>query len=324
MALRLVVKSATDLPKLDRFSKVDPYCELTFHEEKQSTTTISNNQNPEWNESFKWTLEVTPEVTEVIEVLIADSETLGKNRPMCKGSIPLATVLEKGSASLDVSVVSPEGEPLDTKVHVDLTYRAPVSETLKGEVGALTVRVEELEELLENLKGTVAEKEGEVTEMKGQIDPLKATLVEKETEVTTAKGETEQVKATAAGKEAELSEAKEQIDKLKAENEGLTTTATEKEAELSKLKEENEQLKQENARLSAKPKTEQVQQEPTTAADTGGEDLKAQNESLTREVAALKQQVEELEEERRNRPTGGDQPASGGERQARNGCCGLL
>ncbi len=63
-----------------------------------------------------------------------------------------SAVLEKGSASLDVSVVNPEGEPLDTKVHVDLTYRAPVSETLKGDVGALTVRVKEVEELLRNLK----------------------------------------------------------------------------------------------------------------------------------------------------------------------------
>ncbi len=226
MALRLVVKSATDLPKLDRFSKVDPYCELTFHEEKQSTTTISNNQNPEWNESFKWTLEVTPEATEVIEVLIADSETLGKNRPMCKGSIPLATVLEKGSASLDVSVVDPEGEPLETKLHVDLSYRAPVSETLKGELGTLKVRVEELEEELRNLKVTATQTETELTETKGQVEPLKT--------------ENTQAKTTIEELQAELSAVGAGED-LKAQNESLTK-------EIATLKQRIEELEEERRR----------------------------------------------------------------------------
>ena len=191
MSLRLVVKSATDLPKLDRFSKVDPYCEMIFHEEKQSTTMIANNQNPEWNESFKWTLEVSPEATEAIEILIMDHETLGKNRLVCKGSIPLASVIDKGSTSLDIAVVDPKDEPLDTKVHVDLSYRAPVSEALQGEVAALKARVEELEELLKNLKVTVAEKEAELKVAKEQVEPLK-------TENANAKAKIEQLEAELA------------------------------------------------------------------------------------------------------------------------------
>ncbi len=110
-----------------------------------------------------------------------DHETLGKNRLVCKGSIPLAGVLEQGSVNLDIALANPDDEPLDGKLYVDLSYRAPVSEALKGEVGALKERVEELEEQLKNLKITVSEKEAEVAEMKEQVDPLKTTVAQRET-----------------------------------------------------------------------------------------------------------------------------------------------
>ena len=203
MSLRVVVKSATDLPKLDRFSKVDAYCELTFNDERRTTKVINNDQSPEWNETFKWTLEVAPESTEVIEVDVLDHETLGKNRAMAKGTVPLASVLEQGSTSLDVALTSPEGEPLESKLHVDLTYRVPLSEALKGEVNIAKTRVEELEELLRNLKATAAEKEGELSETKGNNELLK----EENTGLNT----------TVTAKDGELSGANEQIERLKAE-----------------------------------------------------------------------------------------------------------
>ena len=107
---------------------------MTFHGEKRT----SNDQSPEWNEAFKWTLEVTPESTEVVKVDVVDHKTL---HVLAKGTVPLASVLEQGSTSLDVALTSPEGEPLQAKMRVDMHYRAPLCEALKGEVSAAKARI---------------------------------------------------------------------------------------------------------------------------------------------------------------------------------------
>ncbi len=103
----------------------------------------------------------------------------------------------------------------------------------------------------------------------------------------------------------------------------MKATAAEGAAELTKIKEENERLKREAG--SAKTKTEPPQKEPTEPprqepSGTGAEpaatdDLRSQNESLTREVASLKQRIQELEEQQGSQPEG---------RQPQNRCCGLL
>ena len=131
MAIRMILKAANNLPKADRLSKSDPYCELTFHEEKQSTKVINNNQNPNWNESFKWTLEVVPEPTEGIQAMIFDDETVGKNKLIAKGVVPLAEVLEKGSAKLEVALQSPKDEPLKSTLSVEILYKVPASMLLQ-------------------------------------------------------------------------------------------------------------------------------------------------------------------------------------------------
>ena len=127
----MILKAANNLPKADRLSKSDPYCELTFHEEKQSTKVINNNQNPNWNESFKWTLEVVPEPTEGIQAMIFDDETVGKNKLIAKGVVPLAEVLEKGSAKLEVALQSPKDEPLKSTLSVEILYKVPASMLLQ-------------------------------------------------------------------------------------------------------------------------------------------------------------------------------------------------
>ena len=252
MSLRVVVKSATDLPKLDRFSKSDPFCELTFNDERRTTKVISNDQNPEWNEAFKWTLEVVPESTEVIEVDVLDYESLEKFSALAKGAVPLASVLEQGTASLDVALTSPEGEPLESKLHVDLNYRVPLCEALRREVNAAKVRSEEQEELLRNLKATAAETEGElkrknerlITENKGlnttvarkdgelsdardEIKRLKANISHLEA-VTAAKGREIPEPASGESEDGELSRARERIEHLKAEVDHLQEVAAAK------------------------------------------------------------------------------------------------
>lgn len=267
MSLHVALKSATNLPKLG-IRKVDPYCELTFHEEKQRSTKVSNSQNPAWNESFKWTLEVAPESTETIEVVILDYETLQKDRPIVNVSVPLGDVLKQGSTSLDVAAVSSEGKSLDTscQLHVDLTYRAPVSESLRL---------------------TIVEKDSDLSELKEHIETLKTVAAEK-------------------GRA--LSEANVEIDRLKEAIEHLRKTAAEREAQLSKA-----------AKQGATTETEQPV--PATGKSSAQDEtvLRSQNEALTREVASLKQRIEELENQPGNR-------AGGSPRQARKccTCCGLL
>ena len=187
MSLRVFVKSATDLPKLDRFSNSDPYCELTFNDERRTTKVINNDQSPDWNEAFKWTLEVVPESTEVIKVDVLNRETLEKSRALAKGTVPLASVLEQGSTSLDVALTSPEGEPLEAKLHVDLNFRFSLSEALKEEVSTAQARIEELEGKLsatqgqvERLNTTVAKKDGEIANAKEEIQLLEEDISRRE------------------------------------------------------------------------------------------------------------------------------------------------
>ena len=224
MSLRLIVKSATDLPKMDRFTgKVDPYCQLIFREEKQSTTTISNNRNPEWNETLRWTLDDALDATEAIEVLILDHENVGKDRLVCKGSIPLASVKEKGTTSLDIAVVDPKEEPLNAKLHVDISYKAPIYEVLKEEVIALKARIKELEELLKNFKTTLTETQTELKETKEQIEPLK-------TENANAKAKIEQLQAEVLAVSA--------VEGLKVQTESLTKEVTALKQRLAEVEEQ--------------------------------------------------------------------------------------
>ena len=181
MSIRMVVKAASNLPKLDQFGKCDPYCELTFHDEKQSTQVIDNSQNPKWNESFKWTLEVAPDVTEGVRVDIYDHENLGKSRLMAKGAVPLAEVLEtEDDVNLDIQLQSPDDEPLQSTLSVELEYTVPVSQrlkqqaeknkkeklTLREQLNAAQLRLEELEEQLQQLSLMAGKNEKELTEKK--------------------------------------------------------------------------------------------------------------------------------------------------------------
>ena len=259
MAVHVVVKSASKLPKLDRFSKVDPYCDLTFHEEKSTTKTISNDQSPEWNETFKWTLEVVPGSDEAVEVEIMDHETLGKNRPIVKGVIPLATALEQGSDSQEVSLTSPEGDALESKLFVDVKYRVPVSESLKKDLNEAKKKIEELEELLKKLKAEAAEKEQELTaqieSLTSELEALKSTVDQKETELSQSKEENESLKA-------KLSEAETKIRQLGGDSAGPSVSTDDPDKELKaqnqSLKEEVTALKRQVAELQSKRDQEPV------------------------------------------------------------------
>ena len=359
MAVHVVVKSASDLPKLDVFSKIDPYCDLTFHEEKSTTKTISNDQSPEWNETFKWTLEVVPGSDEAVKVDIVDFETLGKSRPVAKGVIPLATALEQGSDSQEVSLTSPEGEALESKLFVDVKYRVPVSEALKKELDEAKNNGD-LEEQLKKLRAQAAENERELTaqlqSVTSELDGLKSSLAQKMVALAQTKAQleagakneealTEKVesltsevgalKSTVEQKEAELSQCKEENKSIKAKLSGAEAEIKQLEVADQELKVQNQSLNKEVAELTQKVKGLELDIENKNSQSQPSDDddaLKAQNESLKEEIANLKQEVEDLREQATQSTSGGSQeqkPATGEQEQQKDassegGWCNIL
>lgn len=49
---RLTIKSARDLPKTDRLSKIDPYMVILVNGQQFRTKVKDDNENPDWNETF--------------------------------------------------------------------------------------------------------------------------------------------------------------------------------------------------------------------------------------------------------------------------------
>jgi Ca2+-dependent lipid-binding protein len=50
---------ATDIPRIDQLSQLDPYCtvELEGADEVYETGFVGDDQNPEWNQEFEFTFE---------------------------------------------------------------------------------------------------------------------------------------------------------------------------------------------------------------------------------------------------------------------------
>ena len=100
MSLQIVVKSASNLPNLERFSKSDPMTVLVFQGVKHKTKVISNNLDPMWDETFEWPLQVALSATEVIQIEVFDHEKLGKNRLLGRGEVSMRDVVPKDNTVL--------------------------------------------------------------------------------------------------------------------------------------------------------------------------------------------------------------------------------
>jgi len=89
------VVEARNLARKDLLSKSDPYCELSIiHKHSlsiltssQKTTTINNNQNPIWNQTF--TLNVTNSETELLKVKCWDNDPMSFDDVIGEVDIPL-------------------------------------------------------------------------------------------------------------------------------------------------------------------------------------------------------------------------------------------
>ena len=60
-SLAVEVVEGRQLPKMDRFSKSDPFCRLRCGTQLRETRVIKNNLNPKWGERF-----VFPAVRELV------------------------------------------------------------------------------------------------------------------------------------------------------------------------------------------------------------------------------------------------------------------
>jgi len=89
------VLEARNLARKDLFSKSDPYCEVSIvHKHSfsllgstQKTTTINNNQNPMWNQTFA--LNVTNPDTELLKIKCWDNDPMSFDDVIGEVDIPL-------------------------------------------------------------------------------------------------------------------------------------------------------------------------------------------------------------------------------------------
>ncbi len=193
MPLTVEVKRATNLPWMEAYaweiikdhSLNDPFCELTFNGQRQTTKPLCNTQWPQWNEKLEWTLEAVPSADDLIKVVIVDHMESGWHLEMCTATIPLIDVLKKGSdidRELEITFESlgkgvqyrkdHTGVELKPMLFVNLTYKPPSSATLRGKletelkqtkdqnseaIKALREKVNLLEMELKQTKGLKAE-----------------------------------------------------------------------------------------------------------------------------------------------------------------------
>ncbi len=79
--LKIKILDATNLPKMDKFGLMDPFCILSFAGKKERTTVKQNTLNPSWdNEEFIF--EIDRNITEaelVLTIEVFDWDLLGSN-----------------------------------------------------------------------------------------------------------------------------------------------------------------------------------------------------------------------------------------------------
>jgi len=93
--LMVQVVEARNLARKDILSKSDPYCELSIVQKhslsilssKQKTSTINNNQNPIWNQSF--TLGVSNSEAELLKIKVWDNDPMSFDDEIGEVDIPL-------------------------------------------------------------------------------------------------------------------------------------------------------------------------------------------------------------------------------------------
>jgi len=81
--LKIKILKAENLPKMDRFGSIDPYCTLSLGAKMERTTTKKNTQNPCWDtEEFIFEIDPSAKDEEIPDLVIKvmDWDQLGDNQ----------------------------------------------------------------------------------------------------------------------------------------------------------------------------------------------------------------------------------------------------
>ncbi|XP_061340177.1 16 kDa phloem protein 2-like isoform X2 [Gastrolobium bilobum] len=93
--LEVVLVSAKGLEDNDFLSSVDPYVILTYRaQEHKSTVQEGAGSNPQWNESFLFTIS---DSASELNLRIMDKDKFSKDDFLGEATIPLDAVLEEGT-----------------------------------------------------------------------------------------------------------------------------------------------------------------------------------------------------------------------------------
>ncbi|KAM5555160.1 hypothetical protein ABKV19_023184 [Rosa sericea] len=108
--LEVLLVGANDLEDTNFFCKMDPYVILTLRtQEKKSTVVEGQGSEPEWNETFQFTVS-SDDVTE-LNLKIMDKDTFSADDFVGEATIPLESVFMEGNiAPSKYNVVNAEKE----------------------------------------------------------------------------------------------------------------------------------------------------------------------------------------------------------------------
>jgi len=118
------VVEARGLKSKDFFSKSDPYVQIKlkghmFQTHKQKGKTISNNNNPIWNEDF---IVIPKSPNDVIEITIWDHDTFTFDDFIGKIDLPVSQYLNRGVCDEWRPLVGKSGGKVAGEVHLVIRY----------------------------------------------------------------------------------------------------------------------------------------------------------------------------------------------------------
>eukprot|EP00118_Oscarella_pearsei_P024773 m.306767 g.306767 ORF g.306767 m.306767 type:complete len:2096 (+) comp41575_c0_seq1:119-6406(+) len=187
MALRVVVKSATDLPAMDRGGLSDPYTKLIYSGKTFKTKTIKKALNPTWNENFEFVVTAPVPGDAALQVRVFDWDRIGSDELIGKVDLYLKDIKNQGyNVDSSYPLVDKKGQPITGKIQLTIQFDDPEKESAadeedevaEGEGGAADPDEE---------AGMGDGDEGEVAGQVGAGDPAKKTRLRKRRAATARK-----------------------------------------------------------------------------------------------------------------------------------------
>lgn len=153
--LKIHVRKAEHLPKMDTFGWIDAYLTLSLGDETHKTQIIKKKESPEWNEDLEFPVVDT---TDVLRIVLFDWEMTSAHRSVGELTIKVADVVQAKSLDKIFEFKSPNGSILQGKrgdtsiVHMSLVYE----EKSDAELEAMQKEMEELEREKQEQENAVA------------------------------------------------------------------------------------------------------------------------------------------------------------------------